>query len=368
MDLGRSTIFSILTLFILMTIGAGASYEASDEAYYPDNDDTFSEDASFLRVLNLNTWGLNWPWAKDREQRFRALREEIVGGDYDIVLLQEVWFRSDFDTIRTALPYITYYDALNTNCFGSYLPIGCSGLMIMSKYPIMDVALFPFKHRGSFWGFDGEIFVGKGVARARINWNGFTVDVFTTHMISYTNHPNRDNTLFRYLQTLETAKHINNSDADIKLFGGDINALPFINDRRQPYSILTSGLTDSLTDKFPMASLHPWFATFGNDRNTYTRSALPERIDYLMYASVSNIKMKTYEFIMPVFMTRNKQGRLISLSDHEAILAVYIVERKRKKKSKKNNVTYYTPTAATTKQEVVHIDSNELGSYYLTSS
>ena len=45
--------------------------------------------------------------------------------------------------------------------------------------------LVPFTHRGNFWRFDGEIFVRKGVGVARILWHEKTIDVFTTHMVSY---------------------------------------------------------------------------------------------------------------------------------------------------------------------------------------
>ncbi len=42
-------------------------------------------------------------------------------------------------------------------------------------------------------------------------------------------------------------------------------------------------MRDSLVEKYPGASFHPVFATFGNQENTYTRHHRPERIDYLMF-------------------------------------------------------------------------------------
>ena len=56
----------------------------------------------------------------------------------------------------------------------------------------------PFTHRGSFWRFDGEIFVRKGVGMARIRWGDKTIDVFTTHLVSYTK-VNYLNDLFNFL-------------------------------------------------------------------------------------------------------------------------------------------------------------------------
>ena len=127
------------------------------------------------------------------------------------------------------MSYATPYESINSGCTSFLLPIGCSGLAVLSKYPIVEVEiitgcpkkmvscvnysqqhgtiflghrvaifkkiadtifnfqakLVPFTHRGNFWRFDGEIFVRKGVGVARILWNEKTIDVFTTHMVSY---------------------------------------------------------------------------------------------------------------------------------------------------------------------------------------
>lgn len=81
------------------------------------------------------------------------------------------------------------------------------------------------------------------------------------------------------------------SDADIAIFGGDLNAAP-IENQHHPYGMMRSVMKDSLTEKFPSASLHPAFATFGNADNTYTHTSIPERIDYLMFRAKSHIDMK----------------------------------------------------------------------------
>ena len=114
-------------------------------------------DASVLRVLNLNTWGLGWPFSYDREARFRALREVIYHSEYDVILLQEVWYRSAHELLRSALPYSTYFGILNSGCSGYLLPLGCSGLTILSRHPFQEVEFTPYKVRGSFWSFDGKI-------------------------------------------------------------------------------------------------------------------------------------------------------------------------------------------------------------------
>ena len=148
------------------------------------------------------------------------------------------------------------------------------------------------------------------------------------------------------------------SDADIAIFGGDLNAAP-IENQHHPYGMMRSVMKDSLTEKFPSASLHPAFATFGNADNTYTHNSIPERIDYLMFRAKSHIDMKVglckrcleisgnyilvdfilsprhilrvflfqvLDFSMPLFMTMTAEGSAVSLSDHEALLGVYEIE------------------------------------------
>jgi len=332
-----------------------AKYNKVQEPHRHAFNHTFSENANVLRVLNLNTWGLGWPISSDRRARFRALREVIAHSGYDVILLQEVWYRSDHDLLRTALPYSTYFGIFNSGCSGYLLPIGCSGLTILSRHPFISVEFTPFVERGNFWSFDGEIFVQKGLGRARILYGPekLSIDLFTTHLVSYTNNPNRDNNRIRYIQTLETVRYIDKSDADVKIFAGDVNALPFpglINGKRQPYSLLTSIMTDSLVDKYPDASWHPWFATFGNHHNTYSASDAPERIDYLMYWAAPHIAMCTRNFTMPMYTTKNRKGEIVSLSDHEALDAEFLIERRNtpyhylKNSQPKNDNFYESPS------------------------
>ena len=119
-------------------------------------------------------------------------------------------------------------------------------------------------------------------------------------------------------------------------FSGDVNALPY-RGKRQPYSLLTSIMTDSLVDKYPDASWHPWFATFGNKYNTYSSEFTPERIDYLMYWASPEVAMCTSNFTMPMYNTHNEKGDIVSLSDHEALSAEFLIEKRRKKHSKKDS-------------------------------
>lgn len=214
------------------------------------------------------------------------------------------------------------------------MPIECSGLVIMSRHPIQYTQFQPFTKRGYLLNFDGEIFARKGLASARILFHDLTVDVFTSHLASYRDDP-KTNGVVRRLQTLETATAILHSDADVKVFGGDINALPAATFPGMPYNILTSVMTDACMERFPGGGfpgrMHPFFDTYGNRRNSYTGDSTHNgRIDYLMYASGSpDLQIYTKEFVLPGFTWRSSTTgkHRISISDHEPLLADFAISR-----------------------------------------
>ena len=73
-----------------------------------------------------------------------SLRDVIAQSDYDVIFLQEVWYRSDHKLLRTALPYSTYFGSFNSDCSGVILPLGCSGLTILSRHPLSEINFTPF--------------------------------------------------------------------------------------------------------------------------------------------------------------------------------------------------------------------------------
>ena len=177
----------------------------------------------------MNTWGLRYPLGSDidEEERLKLLSEHLKKTNYDFVLLQEVWYLSQYEHVKGVLPYITEFQALNNGrCYeGLFSPIGCSGLVILSRHPILFAELQPFLSSGDIWS--GDLFVRKGIGRARVLlWNKYTIDLFTTHLVTYQNDPDLQNPRVRFLQATQTAQLIKSSNADIKILGGDFNAKP----------------------------------------------------------------------------------------------------------------------------------------------
>ena len=96
-------------------------------------------------------------------ERFKLLREHLRKSTYDFVLLQEVWYLSQYELVKGTMPYITDYQALNNGgCSGKFfIPLGCSGLVILSRHPIIKAEVQPFSVRGNFWNFEWRDFCRK---------------------------------------------------------------------------------------------------------------------------------------------------------------------------------------------------------------
>ena len=242
-----------------------------------------------------------------------------------MVLLQEVWSRQDYEFLKTTLNYSTSFNEMNPACYEEFsvlTPIGCSGLALLSRYPLEYISFLPYDTRGNFWSFDGEYFVHKGIGRARIRLaDGIKIDLFTTHLAHLDESVRLEQTseIAHFLDRLDQ----NGEPADVKIFAGDVNSMP----HGRPYNILTSLMKDSLMDRYPeIISKDSVFATYNNRHNTYA-DGNPERIDYLMYWAGPHVALVTSQYTMPILRTINSKGRAVSLSDHEALSVEFIIEK-----------------------------------------
>merc|ERR1712088_163182 len=242
------------------------------------------KDVVGLRVMTYNTWGIPHTFgSKDKEERMEKIGHLLSRGDYDLVLLEELWMRPDHETIKSSLGpelYMTESDDLN-KCQGTIWPWGCSGLAIISRFPILEKNFTQFTHQGPFSHMfsDGEYFSGKGVGRVAISpKEGIEVDVFVTHTIS-----EDGNYEIREKQVDELIGLVEVSNAD--------------------------------------------FATFANPRNTYTGSSAggdlkPVIYDYIFHKKNTETPAMIWTkwFYLPFLKAISSYNNdTISLSDHEAV-------------------------------------------------
>lgn len=268
--------------------------------------------------MTLNVWGLPFGISADKSRRIEAIGRAIASSNYDVICLQELWMKTDFNTIKSYVkhshPYHHYF----------YSGIIGSGLCIFSKWIIEETYYYAFPINGFFhMVHHGDWFGGKGIGFAIINIQGLNVIVYNTHLhANYSEEEGKDGYFaHRLVQALDTGLFIRHTSrsADIAVLAADLNCVP-----ADLCSRLIQGLAN-LRDAAQIAQKRE-AAPETNEalRNSYrskqTSSLSPGfRIDYILFKANSQVSIS--ECIFP--LGERIPGSNISYSDHEAIAATF---------------------------------------------
>eukprot|EP00198_Chlamydomonas_reinhardtii_P009192 XP_001698529.1 predicted protein [Chlamydomonas reinhardtii] len=249
------------------------------------------------------------------------------GRDLDIVFLQEVWTPEYVKLLSDAgadagLTHITTFDG---GVFGA-------GLMLMSRYPITDLAFRTFSVRGEPGALEGEAMAGKGIGYARVVLpSGSAMHLFNTHTHANWVHsvkadeqlpdvkvPTDSFAPFRTAHMLDAVafmKPIVEAAAaagELVFAAGDWN-VPYDNLE----ACLLQSLLPCLKDSWQAAGhapLDPEGNTCGCPTNVYTGSIIggyvPERIDFIW----TNAHVLSCEAVL-----RRMPGTELNYSDHHAV-------------------------------------------------
>ncbi len=253
-----------------------------------------------MKILTFNIWGA--PYAKDRSERTAAICEEVMRLNPDILLFQEVYLPNNRQQLLDGLSERWCY----THHFSSAL-LG-SGLLTMSKYPIVDAMFQSFRMRGKPEDImRGDYYAGKGIGLTRINTPDGVIDVYNCHTHAQYD-PDNNNEYAAYTETnlYDAARFIDSySGASPVILGGDLNTRP----DQAGYRIISQ--LGALVDiAYHLHSEHP--ITFSAD-NPYSESD-NQCLDYLM---ARNIGMTSIE----VVMTARLSDDALAYSDHYGLLA-----------------------------------------------
>lgn len=275
-----------------------------------------------LHILTLNCWGL-WLGAKKRRQRIAGIVRYLKENNCDIVFLQEVWVTSDFEIIRDGTKDI--YRFAHLYRAGSVL--GSSGIVILCKWLPKVIHFEPYSLNGSpFYPWHGDWFAGKGIAYSRVDLDGLSLHLFSTHTHAYykENEPVHDQySVHRVCQSYQLARFINfisdtacNRKAhgkDLIIVAGDMNSTS----SELPYQILTTmaGLVDCLTDD-DVTYCHP-----NNSFTTRTLNSI-RRIDFILCRLLGE-----GQCVVDQLSSISKDPIMeCSLSDHEPVMAELRIE------------------------------------------
>ena len=288
-----------------------------------------------LHVFEFNVWGMpgGIGGCKYKKERMEALADMIKSRTpyFDIFLLTELWMQADHQLLADAAKNVSLHmtefrQLASKSCDGRVLITKCSGLAIISAYPLKEVEFHQYTWKGQIW--DGESLAGKGVGRVRIEPRpNTTVDVFVTHTIA-DGTTMYNETWYRIKQAEELVEsYLKKSTADAVILGGDFNAPPIL-EPGTPYYVIQKFMQNVCEKSFCQLKE---FATYGNQRNYFSYMEEPVTFDYIFHKGMSP-GTKTLadwsEFlILRTNIINQAQEVSIPLSDHEPVISTINVEK-----------------------------------------
>ncbi len=292
---------------------SASNIEHMDSSKVTDTDQVSELDArkaSVLRVLTFNIWDLP-PIVKDIATRMNAIGQQLATMHLDIVALQEAWNAAARARIAQAahlggLAYTHYYQS----------GIAGSGLMLLSRFPIVETAFYRFPlggRREQFW--ETDYFAGKGIGFARVLTPLGLMDVYNTHTVaSYTADEHDENRPYRLADLYECVRFMNRSSAQPVICCGDFNT------RREQREYEIMPTLGRLRDAY--RTLHPsdLGATFAPD-NPYLPNVTAKCLDYVFVrdGTVTSLEPVSAMVTLRTFQP-NASAPPIAYSDHYAVL------------------------------------------------
>ena len=256
-----------------------------------------------LKLLSLMVWGSPGSFGtEDKELRIAAIGNLTQTSNWDIIVLSDLWMRPDHQKIQQSIPegwdMTSVADLSLPSCDGVIAPEFCSGLAVVSRFPIVHVDFTPFAVSGDLL-WDYEYFLRRGLGRVRVEpIQGQTVDIYVTSLAS-----NDYNYWYREHQAAQLVSLLDKSDADYLLLAGDLNVDP--RDGEGTYKTFKGALTDSIEEFYKEDKskwLDPALSTLGNPANTYTsKSSHPVIYDYVWYrprGAEKAISVASYQVII----------------------------------------------------------------------
>lgn len=255
-----------------------------------------------MKVLTLNIWGA--PYAKHRSARIKAISEKITDLNPDIMLFQEVYLPNNRkDLIERLQGEWQYHHYFPSALVGS-------GLLTMSKFPIIDVHFHKYQMQGKPDDIlHGDYYAGKGIGLTRIDTPDAMIDVYNSHThAQYDSDNNNEYAAYTETNLYEVARFIDShSGASPVILCGDLNTRP----DQAGYRIITR--LGSLVDGYyHLNAKHP--ITLSND-NPYTES-IDQCLDYVL---LRNIGIDSIDLVM----TEKLSGEALAYSDHYGLIAEF---------------------------------------------
>jgi len=287
-----------------------------------------------LKVLLMNIWGLRL--AKKKNTRIPEIAKFLKKSIHDIVFIQEAWYYPDYKQLRDTFPYYTFFgtpgslscpptndsQSLRNRIVG---PLDCHGLTILSKHKILEIDHKFFTDRIPKIR-EKAVKRGGFAARMKVQTHvdgvlkTVKVSAINTHLATWYDETEKKWSNKREKQADDVIKMVeaHKTKSDIVIVGGDFNSLP----GSPVYNkFISAGLTDTLVELEGENSSDPKFATYGHSKNKWSSKYDADRIDFIMYTFDKRKVVARTSAYKTVIAETEKDGEMISLSDHQWVEA-----------------------------------------------
>jgi endonuclease/exonuclease/phosphatase family metal-dependent hydrolase len=285
------------------------SDSAQDTTAHPDAPSTTppQTSASQLKIVSFNIWDLPYWFVKNRRQRILQIADYLRGLDAEIVCLQESFDVQHRRLLYERLGVEKYYasggfEETRKVPFAVFDTTG--GLVIFSKFPILQYQFTPFNH---FTPSVVERIGRKGVLEATIETPHGTMQVFNIHLHvgrHFFAHKIRVKQLQSVLERMKMRPHLSS------ILAGDFNENALMEQKKFVTMLQSRGLTHSLY--FEKYEFMPSYRIKNPLVNTWiNREKYSRRLDYILVNIAKDFYLKVMQY-EPIYLNP-------PLSDHDPV-------------------------------------------------
>jgi endonuclease/exonuclease/phosphatase family metal-dependent hydrolase len=263
--------------------------------------------ASQLKIVSFNIWDLPYWFVKNRQERILQIANYLQKLDAEIVCLQESFDIQHRRLLYERLGVERYYasggfEETRKVPFAVFDTTG--GLVIFSKFPIIQHQFTPFNH---FTPSVVERIGRKGVLEATIKTPYGTIQVFNIHLHvgrHFFAHKIRVKQLKSVLERIKIQPHVSS------ILAGDFNENALMEQKKFVTMLQPRGLTHSLY--FEKYEFMPSYRIKNPLVNTWiNREKYSRRLDYILVNLTEDFYLKVMQY-EPIYLNP-------PLSDHDPV-------------------------------------------------
>ncbi|MFQ5416653.1 MAG: endonuclease/exonuclease/phosphatase family protein [Myxococcota bacterium] len=263
-----------------------------------------------MRIATLNVWGLPAPFTPHGARRMRAIGRRLPTLDLDVISFQEVW-TSDARRILLRAGRA----AGLTNAWHTDTAFGGSGLLVLSRLPMLEVQFEPFELQGQPERItEGEYYGGKGFARVRLDTPLGPVTLINTHLHArYGRQAMREYTSLRTAQVVELAIRTRQT-TDAIIATGDFN----FQEGQAGYGVLT-GLTGLRDTAAEVEQRQP--TVYSGNPYRFGKRKQDKRIDFVFVRDGDEVGLTTQRVERVFDEVFEVDGQRAGYSNHAGVLS-----------------------------------------------